>query len=193
MPLRPNPNGDVPKVDPTAYVDPSAQLIGHVTVGPRAYVGPNAVLRADEADANGSVEAITIGAESNIQDGVIVHALAGSAVTIGSRTSVAHGAILHGPCRIGDGCFVGFGAVVFKAEVGEGAFVGARAVVEGVHIPPGASVPSMTCVSQGHVAELPEVDASQREFMDKVVRVNRELTEGYLRQLREQQVARPTD
>jgi len=180
MPLRPNPNGDIPQVDPTAYVDPSAQVIGRVTVGPRAYVGPNAVLRADEVDADGKVEAITVDAESNIQDGVIIHALAGSAVDIGSRTSIAHGAIIHGPCRIGNGCFVGFGATVFKAEVGEGAFLGARAVVEGVDVPAGAFVPSMTCVSPECVADLPEVDESQRKFMDKVVRANLTLTEGYL-------------
>ena len=185
MSLRPNPDGDTPQVDPTAYVDPSAQLIGHVTVGPRAYVGPNAVLRADEVDADGSVKAITIEAESNIQDGVIIHALAGSAVEIGSRTSIAHGAIIHGPCRIGNGCFVGFGATVFKAEVGEGAFLGARAVVEGVDIPGGVFVPSMTCVTEDNVAELPEVDESQRQFMDKVVRANLKLTEEYLSLSRE--------
>ena len=190
--IRPNSIGDWPEVHPDAYVDPSAQVIGRVRIGPGVFVGPGAILRADEAGADGMVEAITIAAESNIQDGVIIHALAGTGVAIGKRASVSHGVIVHGPCSLGDGCFVGFGAAVFRAEVGSGAFIGARAVVESVDVPAGAFVPSLTCLSQDQVAQLGKVDASQREFMEKVVQANLKLAEGYLGSLREQQVARPT-
>ena len=183
---RPNANGDWPEVHPQAYIDPTAQVIGRVRIGPGVFVGPNAIVRADEMDADGTVKAITIEAESNIQDGVIIHALAGTGVAIGERTSVSHGAIIHGPCRLGDGCFVGFGAAVFKAEVGSGAFIGVRTVVEGVDIPADAMVPSLTCLSQDHVAQLRKVDASQREFMANVVQANLRLAQGYLSLLREQ-------
>ena len=51
--LRPNPNGEMPVVDPTAYIDQSAQIIGKVRIGEQVFVGPNVVIRADETDENG--------------------------------------------------------------------------------------------------------------------------------------------
>jgi len=60
--LRPNPNGDWPKVDSTAYIDPTAQIIGKVHIGTKVFVGPNAVIRADEADSSLEVAPIEIGA-----------------------------------------------------------------------------------------------------------------------------------
>ena len=132
--LRANPNGDMPEVDSTAYVEPSAQIIGKVRIGAEVYVGPNAVIRADESDGGGEVEPIEIGAQCNIQDGVIIHALVGTKVTIGRRTSLAHGCIVHGPCTLGNGCFVGFGAVVYNAALADGVFLGAGCVVQGVDL-----------------------------------------------------------
>jgi carbonic anhydrase/acetyltransferase-like protein (isoleucine patch superfamily) len=67
--LHPNPAGDIPQVDPTAYVAPTAQIIGRIRIGPGTFVGPVAVLRADEADADGRVHPILIGPDSNVQDG----------------------------------------------------------------------------------------------------------------------------
>ena len=177
--LRPNPSGDWPEVHPEAYLDPTAQLIGRVRIGPGVFVGPGAGIRADEPDADGEVQAITVAAECNIQDGAIIHALAGTRVTIGPRTSLSHGAILHGPCSIGKRCFVGFGAVVFRAEVGEGVFIGPRAVVEGVDVPADTSIPAATCPSQDELAQLRNTDPSEREFMEKVVQANLKLAEGY--------------
>lgn len=180
MPLRPNPNGDCPQVDPTAYVDPSAHVIGHVNIGPRVFVGPNAVLRADEVGPDGQVAPITIGPECNVQDGVIIHALAGTPVTIGARTSLSHGGIVHGPCRIGEGCFIGFGAVVFTADVGTGVFIAARAVVQDINIPADAFVPAASCVTQDQISRLRAADSAEREFMEKVVRMNLTLAANYL-------------
>ena len=179
--MRPNPSGDWPEVHPEAYIDPTAQVIGRVRIGPGVFVGPNAVIRADEPDADGEVQPITVAAECNIQDGVIIHALAGAPVTIGPRTSISHGAIVHGPCSIGERCFVGFGAVVFRAEVGPGVFIGPRAVVEGVDIPPDTSIPAATCPSQDELATFRKTEPDQREFMEKVVQTNLKLAEGYLR------------
>jgi len=167
-------------VDPEAYVDPTAQIIGRVRIGPRVFVGPSAVIRADEANADGEVEAVTIEPECNVQDGVIIHALAGTPVTIRTRTSLAHGAIIHGPCAIGPECFVGFGAVVFKSNVGSGVFVGTRAVVQGVNIPADMFVPPSVALSQDQVGQLRPTSPDEREFMDEVVRTNVRLAEGYL-------------
>ena len=180
MPLRPNPRGDWPEVDPTAYVDPSAQVIGRVQIGPRVFVGPNAVIRADEADKHGEVSPIVVEAECNVQDGVIIHALAGTEVTIGQRTSLAHGAIVHGPCSMGERCFVGFGAVVFKANVGSGVFLAARSVVEEADVPASTYVPPFTFLSQDRVGRLRDTSPQERGFMEEVVEMNLQLAEGYL-------------
>lgn len=179
--IRGNAGGDWPVVDRTAYVDPSAQVIGNVRIGARVYVGPNAVIRADEADAAGKVQAIVIGDECNVQDGVIIHALGGTEVTVGRRTSLAHGCIVHGPCAIGANSFVGFGAVVYKATLGDDAFVNAGAVVQGVDLAAGAVVPPAIAVLTEHdAAKLNKTTPANREFMEKVVKANLALAKGYL-------------
>ena len=179
--IRPNPNGDLPRVDSTAYIDPTAQVIGNVRIGPRVYVGPNAVIRADEPDDKGQTQPIEIGAQCNIQDGVIVHALGGTRVTIGRRTSLAHGSIIHGPCSTGQGCFVGFRAVVYKAVLEDGVFVGAGAVVQGVDLAVNALVPAGAVVLSGEDAAglVSRTSSADREFMEKVVNANLKLAKGY--------------
>jgi carbonic anhydrase/acetyltransferase-like protein (isoleucine patch superfamily) len=180
MNMRPNPRGDWPEVHPAAYVDLTAQVIGRVQIGPRVFVGPNTVIRADELDKYGQVKPIVIEAESNVQDGVIIHALAGTELKIGQRTSLAHGAIVHGPCRIGEGCFIGFGAVIFNANVGSGVFIAARAVVQDVDVAAKAFVPTDARLAKEQVRRLGETDARQRRFMEQVVETNIELAQMYL-------------
>ena len=181
--LRPNPNGDRPKVDPTAYIDPTAQVIGNVHIGARVYVGPNAVIRADESDEKGQVYSIEIEDECNIQDGVIIHALGGTSVTIGRQTSLAHGCIIHGPCALGQQCFIGFRAVVYNAALEEGVFISAGAVVQGIDLPADAFVPPAVAVSSGDDAAklVTTTRPADREFMRKVVNANLSLTKGYIR------------
>ncbi len=120
----------VPRVPSTAWVHPSAVLIGDVTLGERASVWPGAVLRGDR-------DAIRIGDETNIQDGAILHCDPGLPLTIGARVTVGHRAVVHG-CTIEDGALIGIGAIVLNgARVGAGALVAAGAVVgEGMEIPP---------------------------------------------------------
>jgi carbonic anhydrase/acetyltransferase-like protein (isoleucine patch superfamily) len=180
--IRPNPNGDQPAVDPTAYIDPTAQVIGNVHIGAQIYVGPNAVIRADESDEKGQVHSIKIEAECNIQDGVIIHALGGTHVTIGRQTSLAHGCIIHGPCTIGQGCFVGFRAVVYNATLEDGTFINAGAVVQGVDLVANALVPvGVAVTSSEDVAKLTSTTSlANREFMKKVVNANLALTKGYI-------------
>lgn len=191
--LRPNPNGDWPQVDPTAYIDPSAQLIGNVHIGPEVFVGPNAIIRADEIDTHGCVHPVKIAARCNVQDGVIIHALGGTGVTIGPETSISHGCIIHGPCTIGKGCFVGFRTVLYDAMVADEVFVGTSAVIQGVKlaakslVPPAASV-----LNQEDLSKIVNTTTStERQFMQRIIAANLTLLRGYSRS--QTQAAQPAD
>jgi carbonic anhydrase/acetyltransferase-like protein (isoleucine patch superfamily) len=165
--------GDKPKVEASATIHPSAVVIGNVHIGEKVFVGPNAVIRADEPCPEGKVEAIVIEAEVNIQDGVIIHALGGSPVRIGKGSSLAHGAVVHGPCNVGENCFIGFKTVVFKADLGPGVVIQHQALVEGVTIPAGMHVPSMSGVmSEDDVRQLHPVTPELTAFAEKVRKTN---------------------
>ncbi|MBC7228817.1 MAG: carbonate dehydratase [Actinobacteria bacterium] len=173
--IRPNQRGEFPRVHGSAFVDPSALIIGDVFVGRDVFVGPGAVIRADEPRSS-----IEIGDGSNVQDGVIVHALEGSRVLIGKRTSLTHGCIIHGPCRIGDGCFVGFGSVVFGASVGDGTLVRHLAVVEGVEVGAGKRVESGGVVdTHAKAQELEELGEGDRDLANRVAAMNLSLARAY--------------
>lgn len=126
----PDGEDDVPAIHPDAFVADGARVLGGVTLGERASVWYNAVVRGD-------VETIRIGACSNIQDGVAVHVDAAHPAVIGAYVSVGHNAVVHG-CTIGDGSLIGMGSVVLSgAVIGAESLVAAGAVVlEGTHIPP---------------------------------------------------------
>ncbi len=114
----------VPLIDPGAWVALSATVIGNVTVAAEASVYYAAVVRADR-------EAIRIGAGSNLQDLVVVHADPGLPTLVGANVTVGHSAVLHG-CTVEDGALIGIGAVVMNgAVIGAGSLVGAGAVVPG--------------------------------------------------------------
>lgn len=130
------PLGDArPRVDPSAFVHPQSCLIGNVEVGARSSIWPMVVLRGD-------MGTITVGDETSIQDGSVVHLTEGwSHTSVGHRVTVGHRVILHG-CRVEDGCLIGMGAIVLdNAVVGAGSLVGAGALVTaGTVIPPGSLV-----------------------------------------------------
>lgn len=180
--IRHNPNGDVPVVHETAFVDPTAILCGKVVVEANVFIGPYAVIRADEVDESGDMEPIVIGANSNIQDGVVIHCKAGGGVTIGSGTSVAHRSIVHGPCHVGDNVFVGFNSVLFNCTVGSGSVVRHNSVVEGCRVPPGFYIPSTTNIhSDAELASILPVTPDQAGFSESVAQANLELVRGYKR------------
>ena len=183
IPIRPNQNGDWPQVDPTTYIDPTAQVIGNVRIGAQVFVGPNAVIRADETDAGGEVRPIKIETQCNVQDGVIIHALGGTQVTVGRRTSLAHACIIHGPCTIGQDCFIGFRAVIYNATLGEGVFVNTGAIVQGVDLVANAFVPpAVRVLSKEDVVRLVSTtNSADCEFTKKVVTANLALAKGYIR------------
>jgi phenylacetic acid degradation protein PaaY len=127
-------DGITPVVDPTAYVHPSAVLIGDVIVGPGVYVGPLAALRGDFGR-------IVLGPGSNVQDCCVLHGIPQSDTVVEEDGHIGHGAVLHG-CRIGRNALVGMNAVVMDyADVGDMSIVGAMAFVKtGMKIPPRSMV-----------------------------------------------------
>jgi len=177
-----NPAGHIPTIDDKAFVHESARIIGNVRIGGQVFVGPAAVVRADEPDEKGEVWSIVIQSRCNLQDGVILHALGGTTICIEPGTSVSHGAVVHGPCEIGANCFIGFRAVIFDAILGEGVYVGAGAVVQQVRIPDFSLVPpGSVIVSQEDADRLGRVGRREQIFMETVVRKNMERVKGYSR------------
>jgi carbonic anhydrase/acetyltransferase-like protein (isoleucine patch superfamily) len=180
--IRKNPSGDLPTVHESAFVDPTAILCGKVIVEENVFIGPYAVIRADEVDEAGKMEPIVIGAHSNIQDGVVIHCKAGGGVTIGRYTSIAHRSIVHGPCTVGDHVFVGFNSVLFNCTVGERSVVRHNSVIEGCRVPPGFHIPSTTNVhSDDDLARILPVSADAASFSESVAQANNELVRGYNR------------
>ena len=122
-------NGKLPVVDPTAWIAPTAAVIGDVTLGAGSNIWFHCVLRGD-------TNFIRIGAGTNIQDGSIVHVNAGRQATrIGDHVTVGHMAIVHA-CTLADRAFVGMGAIVLDdAVIEEGGVLAAGAV-----LPPGKRI-----------------------------------------------------
>lgn len=145
---------EYPSVQDSAFIHPFAVLIGDCHIGKMVMVAPTAVCRGDEGTP------IHIGDYSNIQDGVVIHALEttengqnidgrrfnetgqwllgndtrfgdGYAAWIGDRTSLAHGALVHGPAWIGNDTFVGMESMVFNAKVGNNVAVGVSSTITG--------------------------------------------------------------
>ena len=122
------------KIHPTAFIAPTAVVLGDVTLGPRSSVWYQAVLRGDMAP-------IVIGEATNLQDATIVHVDEGKPALIGARVGVGHRVILHA-CVVEDDCLIGMGSILLNdVRVGTGSVIAAGAVVpEGMQVPPGSLV-----------------------------------------------------
>jgi len=185
-----------PKVHPTAFVHPLALVMGHVHVGKAVMICPFASIRGDEGHP------FFIGDESNIQDGVVIHALETEcdgealeenlvtvrgkkyAVYVGKRVSIAHQAQVHGPAFIGDDTFIGMKAFVFRSSVGRHCVVEPGAMVMNVKVPAGRYVPAGSVLKEPSEANaLPRITASYplKNLDAKVVKVNTCLAAGYIR------------
>jgi len=116
-------DGITPVVSESAYVHPSATLIGDVIIGANCYVGPNASLRGDFGR-------LVLEQGANIQDTCVMHGFPGTDTVVEQDGHIGHGAVLHG-CRICRNALVGMNAVVMDgAIIGEDAFVGAMSFVK---------------------------------------------------------------
>jgi carbonic anhydrase/acetyltransferase-like protein (isoleucine patch superfamily) len=127
--------GIKPVISAGCYIDPSAQIIGDVTLGEQASVWMNAVLRGD-------VNSIRIGARSNVQDCAVLHGMRNLyPVIVGEMVTIGHNATVHG-CVLEDAVLIGIGATVLNdARIGEGSIVAAGAVIpEHMVIPPNSLV-----------------------------------------------------
>lgn len=121
-----------PRIHPTAFVAPTAVVIGNVTIEREASVWFGAVIRGDEPEFE-----IRVGERTSVQDNVVIHVSRQGATLIGAGVTLGHGAILES-CVVGDGALIGMNAVVLqRATVGEAALIAAGAVVgSGSEIPP---------------------------------------------------------
>jgi len=128
-------DGIVPVVDPTAYVHPSAILIGDVIIGPGCYVGPCASLRGDFGR-------LILERGANLQDTCVMHGFPGTDTVVEEDGHIGHGAVLHG-CRIGRNALIGMNAVIMdNVVIGEEAIVAASAFVKA-----GAEIPARVLVA----------------------------------------------
>ncbi|MGV8893381.1 MAG: phenylacetic acid degradation protein PaaY [Burkholderiaceae bacterium] len=128
-------DGIVPVVDPTAFVHPSAVLIGDVIIGPGCYVGPCACLRGDFGR-------LILERGANLQDTCVMHGFPGTDTVVEENGHIGHGAVLHG-CRIGRNALVGMNAVIMdNAVIGESTIVAACAFVKA-----GAEIPARSLVA----------------------------------------------
>jgi carbonic anhydrase len=179
--IRPNLAGDYPQIDPTALIDPSAQIIGKVIIDRDVFVGPLTVLRADQRGPDGKVAPIQIAREVNIQDGVIIHSDPGASVIIGAKTSVAHGAIIHGPCTIGQECFIAVRATLYKITLEDHVWIGIGAIAKLVTLQSFTRVPAGAVIrDRPEVLALRLVTDKEREYMEEVWAANSRLRMDYL-------------
>ncbi|MDK2410597.1 ribulose bisphosphate carboxylase small subunit [Aphanizomenon sp. PH219] len=173
-----------PKINETAFVHSSCNLIGDVNIGANVIVAPGTSIRADEGTP------FCVSENTNIQDGVVIHGLEQGRVVgddgkeysvwVGKSASITHMALIHGPAYVGDSCFIGFRSTVFNARVGAGCIVMMHALIQDVEIPPGKYVASGSIITTQQQADrLPDVQAQDQEFAHHVVGINQALRAGY--------------
>lgn len=183
-----------PVIDPTAYVHPLGVVIGNVTIGKNVFVAPFAAVRGDEG------QPLHVGDDSNVQDGVIIHALETEehgktveknlvevggrkyAVYVGSRVSLAHQVQIHGPAYVLDDTFVGMKVLVFRAKVGKGCVIEPGCILMGVSVADGRYVPAGTVLkSQADADRLPVItdDYPFKNLNKGVLHVNTSLAKAY--------------
>ncbi|MCZ7566490.1 MAG: transferase hexapeptide repeat family protein [Burkholderiales bacterium] len=158
-------DGITPVVDPTAFVHPSAVLIGDVIVGPGAYVGPSASLRGDFGR-------LVIGRGANVQDCCIVHGFPDRDTVIEEDGHIGHGAVIHG-ATVARNAMVGINAVVNdNAVIGDSAIVAALAFVKAETV-----VPPRTLVAGIPARVKRELTEAELVWKRNATRLYQELTE----------------
>ncbi|WP_157269614.1 phenylacetic acid degradation protein PaaY [Azohydromonas aeria] len=167
--------GVIPVVDPSAYVHPSAVLIGDVIVGPGCYVGPAACLRGDFGR-------IVLRAGANVQDTCVIHGFPEQETLVEENGHIGHGAVLHS-CVVRRDAMVGMNAVVMdEAEIGEKAIVAACAFVRA-----GVKVPPRTLVAGVPAKAVRELGEDEIAWKLEGTRVYQDLTRRSLASMREVQ------
>ena len=155
--------GRTPRVHPAAWVDPSAQVIGDVTIEEGASVWPLSVLRGDQDNY------VTLGRNSNVQDNSVLHVTPEFPCIVGAGVTIGHRCVVHA-CTIMDNVRIGIGAVVLTgAVVEEGAQVAAGALVpEGKVVPAGWLVMGVPAkpIRKMSEAEVEDILKNARDYLD---------------------------
>ncbi|MEJ2635530.1 MAG: carbonate dehydratase [Calditrichia bacterium] len=179
--ILPNTIDDTPQISSSTFIHPTALIQGNVIIKPNCFIGPMAVIRADEVNDDGKVYPIIIEENCNIQDGVIIHSAKGKSVTIGPDVSITHGAVVHGPCTIESGCLIGFNAVVYNAFLEKDVVVLHNAVVEMVTIPTRKVVQANDTITfPEDLSRLQDYTPAVENFCQRVIGTYKKLTYGYL-------------
>lgn len=164
-------DGLKPVVHPTAYIHPSAVLIGDVIVGPNCYVGPLASLRGDFGR-------IVLEEGANVQDTCVMHGFPETDTVVGCNGHIGHGAVLHG-CYIGADVLVGMNAVVMDgAEIGERSFISATAFVKS-----GFSCPEQSLVMGSPASVKRRLDDKEVAWKQAGTREYQQLAQRCLREM----------
>ncbi len=129
--IMPSPRtGKEPQIHDSAFIAPSATVIGNVIIEEGVNVWFGAVIRGDWG-------LIKIGKNTSVQENVTIHIEVGAECIIGSNCIIGHHAMIHGPCIVEDGCLVGIGSnLINNSKLGEGSLLGAGAVLSNKEIPP---------------------------------------------------------
>ena len=164
--------GYAPDLHESAFVHPDATVIGRVSLGARSSVWPGTVLRAD-------MGTITIGEDTSIQDGTIVHLTQGfSETVVGHRVTVGHRVILHG-CFVEDECLIGMGAILLdRSRIGRGSLVAAGSLVTvGTVVPPGSLVVGAPAkvVRPVRAKDVEMIEAGWRTYVEYAARYRAQL------------------
>lgn len=179
----------MPNIMPTSFVHPQASVTGNVFIDHFVNIAPFASIRGDEGTP------IHIGKSSNIQDSVTIHGLKDKfvnhnnrnySVFIGDNVSLAHQCQVHGPAKIGNNVFIGMQSFIFKSNIGNNVVIEPGAKVIGVDIPSDHYVPAGEVIkTPEQAAKLPAItpEYQNKELNHEVVEVNKQLANGYLRQL----------
>jgi len=186
-----------PVIDETAFIHPLSAVIGNVIIGKRVLVSPFASVRGDEG------QPLHVGDESNVQDGVVIHALKTEhhgqpvesniveadskkyAVFIGKKTSLAHQVQVHGPAFIGNETFIGMKSLVFRATVGNNCVIEPGCIIMDVKIKDGRYLPAGTTLkNQMDADNLPIISDAYplKNLNSGVINVNTSLADGYNRE-----------
>jgi carbonic anhydrase/acetyltransferase-like protein (isoleucine patch superfamily) len=181
----------LPDIDDSAFIHPLAAVIGNVIIGKKVMVSPFASMRGDEG------QPIFVGDESNIQDGVVIHALETDkqtgknlievdnkkyAVYVGKGVSLAHQSQVHGPASVGDGSFVGMQSLILKTRIGINCVVEPGCTLMSVEVKDNSYVPAGSVIKSQEDADLLSeiTDEYVFKFLNgDAVKVNISLAEGY--------------
>ncbi|MEX0893136.1 MAG: gamma carbonic anhydrase family protein [Gemmatimonadota bacterium] len=164
--------GHTPRIHPTAFVAPTAVLIGNVEIGAEASIWFGAVLRGDDPE-----HGIRVGARTSIQDNCVLHVSARGPTLVEEEVTVGHGAVFES-CRIGRGALIGMNAVLLQGVV-----VGAEALVAALSVvPDGMEVPARTLVAGAPARVRKELSGSSAAWVRGSAEHYVELSRRYLEQ-----------